>query len=290
MPIEVVSVRVREHPHEERTPSGAVSWTVEERQRCTDQQTKYPTVWANDHHWRANHVIVPGKNDSSIQLDNSSRRLPFCRGILQFWTTTNQQRAESTFEWRGNARNRDRFNELRFTGNQNIPFHSSGFCFLLSLIRIWLSSLSVSLIIRMENFGWVETFFDHGKRLRSPRRMQSRFRGTCTMPYAYWGSECQSERAPAFRRNAFWSCVLDSGRETKVSRWTHKISKSLSKWSPLRGKSCHLARKEWFFCSTGQFFNEIAIFWRNSSILSDESTTIRVNVRLHRKSEKQRQT
>ena len=27
MPIEVVSVRVREHPHEERTPSGVVSWT-----------------------------------------------------------------------------------------------------------------------------------------------------------------------------------------------------------------------------------------------------------------------
>ena len=27
MPIELVSVRVREHPHEERTPSGVVSWT-----------------------------------------------------------------------------------------------------------------------------------------------------------------------------------------------------------------------------------------------------------------------
>ena len=31
IPIEVVSVRVREHQHEERTPSGVVSWTVEER-------------------------------------------------------------------------------------------------------------------------------------------------------------------------------------------------------------------------------------------------------------------
>ena len=40
MPIEVVSVRVREHPHEERTPSAVVSWTAEERQRCPDQQTK----------------------------------------------------------------------------------------------------------------------------------------------------------------------------------------------------------------------------------------------------------
>ena len=27
MPIEVVSVRVREHPHEERTLTGVVSWT-----------------------------------------------------------------------------------------------------------------------------------------------------------------------------------------------------------------------------------------------------------------------
>ena len=27
MPVEVVRVRVREHPHEERTPSAFVSWT-----------------------------------------------------------------------------------------------------------------------------------------------------------------------------------------------------------------------------------------------------------------------
>ena len=28
IPIEVVSVRVREHPHEERTPSGVLFWTA----------------------------------------------------------------------------------------------------------------------------------------------------------------------------------------------------------------------------------------------------------------------
>jgi hypothetical protein len=28
MPVEVVSVRVREHPHEERTPSGVVFWAA----------------------------------------------------------------------------------------------------------------------------------------------------------------------------------------------------------------------------------------------------------------------
>ena len=51
-------------------------------------------------------------------------------------------------------------------------------------------------------------FLITGKRLRSPRRLQPRFCGTCTMPYAYWGGEYQSERAPAFRENALWSCVL----------------------------------------------------------------------------------
>ena len=55
-------------------------------------------------------------------------------------------------------------------------------------------------------------FFDRGKRLRSTRRVQSRSRGTRTIPYVYWGSECQSERAPAWRENAFWCCVLDSSR------------------------------------------------------------------------------
>ena len=115
------------------------------------------------------------------------------------------------------------------------------------------------------------------------------FRDTRTMLYAYWGSACQSERAPAFRENAFWSRVLDCGRETEVSRSTDKISKSLSKWSPLEGKSCHLAREEWFFYSTGHFFKEIAVLWRNSSVLSDdESTTTRVNVRVQRKSEKRK--
>ena len=81
--------------------------------------------------------------------------------------------------------------------------------FYLSRIRIWLSSLNDSLIIQIQNFAWVETILDHGKRLRSPRWLQSRLRGTRTLPYAYWGGECQSGRAPALRQNAFWSRVLD---------------------------------------------------------------------------------
>ena len=100
--------------------------------RGRNAQVKYPRVWANDHHSRADHVILQGKNDFSIQLDNSSRRLPFCGRILQFWTTTNQQRPESTFEWRGNAKNKDRFGELTFSGNHNIPFRSSGLNYFVS--------------------------------------------------------------------------------------------------------------------------------------------------------------
>ena len=66
--------------------------------------------------------------------------------------------------------------------------------------------------------------------------------------------------------------------ERAMNRWSNKISKVRSKWSPLKGKSCHLATEEWFFCSIRLFFEEIAILWRNSSILSDELTTIIVNV------------
>ena len=47
------------------------------------------------------------------------------------------------------------------------------------------------------------------------------------MPYAYWGSECQSERAPALGENAFWSRVLDSGREAGMHRWNIQESEQV---------------------------------------------------------------
>ena len=168
----------------------------------------------------ANHVILQAKNDSSIQLDNSSRRFPFCGGIVQFWTT-NEQRAELTFAQRNreterfqrlstrNQRNSMRTGQLynkRSTFGGTIPFRTSGF-FFVSPIRIWLSSLSVSLFIQIQNFAWVGTIFDHSKRLRSPRRVQTRSRGTRTLSYAYWAGVCQSERAPALGENVFWCCV-----------------------------------------------------------------------------------
>ena len=124
-------------------------------------------------------------------------------------------------------------------------------------------------------------------RIRHWKNAESRFDGTRTLPYAYWGGECQSERAHALGENAFGSRFMDCGRETGMHRWTDSIFPSLSRWSPLRGKSCHLAREDWFFYSTRQFFKEIAILWKNSSIVNDdESITSRVNVRVQRKSEK----
>jgi hypothetical protein len=52
-------------------------------------------------------------------------------------------------------------------------------------------------------------------------------RGTRTMPYAYWGSEYQSKRAPAFRENAFWSRVLDCGSEIGMHRWDIQESEQM---------------------------------------------------------------
>ena len=47
------------------------------------------------------------------------------------------------------------------------------------------------------------------------------FRDTRIMPYAFWGSECPSEKAPALGENAFWSCVPD---RTGIDReWMKKF-------------------------------------------------------------------
>ena len=44
------------------------------------------------------------------------------------------------------------------------PFFSLELIFSSLQFMVWLSSLSVSLLIQMQNFGWVDTFFDQGKR------------------------------------------------------------------------------------------------------------------------------
>ena len=162
---------------------------------------------------------------------NLRRRLPFRAGILQCWTT-NQERPESTFEFRRKPRNRDRFNKLTCTSTRARPFCWSRvhlFCLSDScstMISEWFSNH-----LHASSF-WVQTFLDLGKRLLESSTVQSRFHGTPTMqytpvscvaghsfrdtrimPYANWGSVCQSARAPALRENALWCCVLDSSRQ-----------------------------------------------------------------------------
>ena len=78
-----------------------------------------------------------------------------------------------------------------------------------------------------------------------------------------------------------------SGTVEERQGWTDNISKSLSKWSQQRGKSCHLVRKEWIFCSTRQFFKEIAIWWRDFSTLNHEWTASREQSRRSSTEEKQ---
>ena len=92
IPIEVVSVRVREHQHQERTAAGVVSRTEQverewmkkfeggrsgtkwncateyERQRWRDDLTKQKRVWANIHNWGTNPVIFLRKNDLSLEF------------------------------------------------------------------------------------------------------------------------------------------------------------------------------------------------------------------------------
>ena len=176
----------------------------------------------------------------------------------------------------------------------------------LTLIGIWLSSLSDSPIIWMENFGCAETFCDQGKRRRSTRWVQSRSRGTRTILYTQWGNECQRERAPALGEKAFWCCVSDkvekdaagigrlndrmkafskeaegrpNGAVEPRERWSGKISNSESKYWEVSAQSVQLVRKGWFSVQRFNSENQIAILWRNSSILNEESRTTKVNLR-----------
>ena len=79
-------------------------------------------------------------------------------------------------------------------GYTHHTFSLSTIDFFVSPSRVSLSSLSVSLVIRRENYGWVGTFSDLGKGLLKDRRVQWRFRGTRTMLYTHWGSACQMKR------------------------------------------------------------------------------------------------
>ena len=100
----------------------------------------------------------------------------------------------------------------------------------------------------------------------------------------WWVSEWEST---SIRRE----CLLESclGLWKRGRNAQEKYPRVWAQWSPMKDKSCHRAREEWFVYSTRQFFKKIAIRWKNSSILNDEAITTSFNVRVKRKSEKQRQ-
>ena len=54
-----------------RRPTKENCGTVKEKQRCTDDQTKYPRVGANDDNWSANHAIL-WKNSSILSFEEST--------------------------------------------------------------------------------------------------------------------------------------------------------------------------------------------------------------------------
>ena len=151
------------------------------------------------------------------------------------------------------------------------PFTHQG-SFFMSHIRVSLWSLSVSLNIQIENLGWVKTFLDQSKRLRQGSRVESRFRGTRILPYAYWGGEYQRERAPALSERTppgvvSWTERVERQRvneeirgrpkwnqvelcnwegKTEMKRLPDKTGKSVIKYSELRHESSQFSEKEWF--------------------------------------------
>ena len=226
MPIEVVSVSVREHQHQERTPASGENafWSrvldcgrETEVSRLIDKISKSLSNWSalngkSCHLARKERFFSSTRQffeEIAILWRNSSTLNDELRTTkVNFHTEKQRFQRLPTRNQRNSMRTVQLYNK-RSTFRGTIPFHTSGF-FSVSPIHIALSTLSVSLIIQIQNFAWVETIFDHGKRLRSPRRLQSRFRGTRTIQYAYWGVECQSERAPA----------LGERRPSGVVSWT----------------------------------------------------------------------
>ena len=236
-------------------------------------------------------------NERLILLFNSSnlrRRLPFCGAILRFWAT-NQQRSESTFDYRAKARNRDRFSQLTFSDTCIVPFSHQDKFFSVSNSCFTVISERFS-YYRDTKFGCVETFLIRAKDfLRVAECNQDFVTPALThMPIEVVSVRVREhpheERTPsglvswtAAERDAAGIVSrserkkeIEGGRRGTVQsrkRWTDKLSSSLSKCWELSAQSGHLARRESGFCSTRQFFKEIAILWRNWSILNDEART-----------------
>ena len=133
-------------------------------------------------------------------------------------------------------------------------------------IRVWLSSMSVSRIIWIENLFWVEILliwpkdFDQlgecNQDLVAPAPCHiptescgcgHSFRDSRTMSYALWSSECQNERAPALRENTFWSCVK-LGRAERDAAGVVRRNETMKKFERGRGGAkwnCATKHERW---------------------------------------------
>ena len=149
----------------------------------------------------------------------------------------------------------------------------------------WILNYQYELTLTLNKTNWNEK--ERGREQDSCRTRNQDFVTPAPYHIPLTCGECQSERALALGKSALWSRVLNCGRETEGCRCTDKISKSLSEWSPLKGKSYHLAREVWLFYSTRQFSKDIAFLWRISSILNYELRITKVN--FHTETQRNRQ-
>ena len=129
-------------------------------------------------------VSSTGMERRIMQCNTSmlKRRLTFDRGIFQFWAKNNK-REESTFAYTGKTEKKRRFNEQICTSTRARPFYWSRlnlFCLLnscSSVISDW-----CSYHLDGSSF-WVQTFIDLSQRLLECIILQSRSRGSRSMPY-----------------------------------------------------------------------------------------------------------
>ena len=152
----------------------------------------------------------------------------------------------------------------------------------------------------MENFGWVETFFDHGKRLLECRRVQSRSRGTRTIPYSHWGSVYVRVREHPHEESTpsevLWTAagIVGRVREWRIFRRRPKADQR-DQWNQGRVDQVEYPRvrvnneswalnqfnsqgKDDYSVQRSNSEKETTIFWRNSSISNDELRTTKVNL------------
>ena len=223
-----------------------------------DELTIYLRITANNENWAINQFSWQGKDDSSVRRFNSSMRLPFCEGILQFWTT-NQQRPEPTSE----QRTRENTEAVDDTSKKFDKIRT---------VRGWGIKIS-----------WHPHYDIYPCELRDWLHLSWHPHPTiCRL--RWWVSEWESTSIR--RERLLVSCLGLWKRDRGVQIKRQNIQES-EQMITTEEQIMPSGKEERFFYSTGQFFKEIAISWRNYSILNDdELTTTLLNVRVQRNREK----